>query len=180
MENCKDDDVVFYSDADEIPNFENIDLTNIYSDDTLFICHQDCYYYYLNAIWEAVDQPPNFWRGTKFSSWELLKNNSVDTFRDFWSYFYKDEKNKIVHIPNTGWHFSFLGGEENIRYKIDSYGHQELNIPPITENIQNNINNLSDPFFRKNFKIRLVDITAETHPKYLVDNIEKYRKYIRE
>jgi beta-1,4-mannosyl-glycoprotein beta-1,4-N-acetylglucosaminyltransferase len=177
---CNSKDIVFYSDADEIPNFENINLEKIYSPDILFICHQDCYYYYLNTIWEAENQPKNFWRGTKFSSWELLKKHSIDTFRDFWSHFYNEKSNKVIHLPNCGWHFSFLGGEENIKYKLDAYGHQELNIPIIRDNIKNNIKELKDPFLRKDFKIRKIDITEKTHPKYLIDNLEKYKNYILE
>lgn len=175
---CNVNDIVFYSDADEIPNFKNIDLYNIYSPNTLFICHQDCYYYYLNTIWEDINQPPNFWRGTKFSSWKLLKEYSIDDFRNFSSSFYNNKKENIIHISNAGWHFSFLGGEKNIKYKLDSYGHQELNIPIVTNNIQNNINELKDPFFRKNFYIKKVEITSDTHPEYIVNNLDKYRKYV--
>ena len=90
----------------------------------------------------------------------------------------KLSSNEKEYIHNCGWHFSFLGGSENIKYKIASYGHQELNVPYVIDNIQSNVDSLRDPFFRPDFKIRVVDILPETHPQYLIDNLDKYDKLI--
>ena len=177
LTNLEYDDIVFYSDADEIPDFRNINLSD-FNKDTLYIAYQDVYYYYLNCLWENVKNPSAIWRGTKYSSYGLLKQHSFDTFRNWDSYFHKDESYKKEYIHNCGWHFSFLNGSENIKYKIQSYGHQELNIPYVIDNIQNNIDNLRDPFFRPDFKIRVVDILPETHPQYLIDNLDKYDQFI--
>jgi len=177
LTNLEDDDIVVYSDADEIPDFRNINLSD-FDKDTLYICYQDVYYYYLNCLWENVKNPSAIWRGSKYSSYGLLKQHSFDVFRNWDSYFHKDESYKKEYIHNCGWHFSFLGGSEKIKYKIQSYGHQELNIPMVTDNIQNNIDNLRDPFFRPDFKISVVDILPETHPQYLVDNLDKYDQFI--
>jgi len=176
---CVDDDIVFFGDVDEIPNFENINLENVYQPDKLFVCHQDFYYYYFNTLFTDSTQPNNFWEGTRFCSYELLKQNSIDSLRNVNSDFNKNNLDKVVDLNNTGWHFSFLGNADKIKYKIESYSHQEMNIPVVKENIQKNINELRDPFFRRNVNIHKVDMTLETHPKYLLDNLEKYKEYIK-
>jgi beta-1,4-mannosyl-glycoprotein beta-1,4-N-acetylglucosaminyltransferase len=175
---CKDDDIIFFGDVDEIPNFENIDL-NIYQPDKLFVCHQDFYYYYFNTLFTDCTQPDNFWKGTRFCSYELLKQNSIDSLRNVNSYFNKNNPDKVVDIANAGWHFSFLGNADKVKYKIESYSHQEMNVPIVKENIQKNIDELKDPFFRRNVSIREVEMTPNTHPKYLLNNLDKYKEYIK-
>jgi len=174
---ANDEDIIFYSDADEIWNPSNINFDN-FKDDTLYILYQSVYYYYLNCLWENTVDPTAIWRGSRYSSYGLLKNHSFDAFRAYDGYFFQNQLFKKEYINKGGWHFSFLGGAENIKYKIDSYGHQELNVPVINDNVQNNIDALRDPFFRPNFRISPIDITLETHPKYLVDHLNEYSKYI--
>ena len=53
-----------------------------------------------------------------------------------------------------------------------------MNIPPIINNIQNNIDTLQDPFFRQNFEILPIEISLNTHPQYLVDHMDEYIDYI--
>ena len=47
-------------------------------------------------------------------------------------------------IRKGGWHFSFQGGPELIKSKLDSYGHQELNTQSNRELITLNQGNISD------------------------------------
>jgi len=179
LENCNDDDIIFCSDADEIPNFNNINLKEIYNPNSLYVCHQDFYYFYFNTLFQDTAKPSNFWEGTRFSSWKLLKDNTIDNLRDINSEFNKNKNNNIIHIPNAGWHFSFLGGAEKAKYKIESYSHQEMNVPAVKDNIQKSIDELRDPFFRSNVRIIPVEMSEKTHPEYLMNNLEKYEEYIR-
>jgi len=175
LDNC---DIVFYSDADEIWEPSSVNFDN-FDEDTLYIMHQKVFYYYLNTEWYDKNNPNiDTWRGSKYSSYKLLKQHSFDTFRNWDSYFHQNPMFKKEHIYSGGYHFSFLGGADNIKYKIDSYGHQELNVPFVTNNIQSNIDSLQDPFFRQNFGIRKIDMTPQTHPQYLLDNLDKYSQYI--
>lgn len=179
LEGVADDgDLIIYSDADEIWEPSSVNFDN-FDEETLYICMQRTYYYYLNTEWYNVHTPDAItWRGSKYSSYKLLKQNSFDTFRDWNSYFHLNSNFKKQYIENAGYHFSFLGGAENIKYKVGSYGHQELNIPVVTDNIQSNIDTLRDPFFRPDFAIRKINMTPETHPQYLLNNLDKYSKYI--
>jgi len=125
-------------------------------------------------IIQAVDT----WRGSRYSSYKLLKQHSFDAFRAYDGYFFQNDTFQKEYIQRGGYHFSFLGGAENIKLKLASYGHTEMNIPVITDNLQNNIGSLQDPFFRQNFGIRQIPITVETHPQYLIDNLDKYDELI--
>ncbi len=174
---ANDEDIIFYSDADEIWEPSAIDFSKI-KDDTLYICMQRCFYYYLNTEWKEIGKNSLTWRGSKYSTYRLLKQHSFDVFRDWNSYFHLNQNFKKEYIDNAGYHFSFLGGAENIKYKIGSYGHVEMNIPPIINNIQNNIDTLQDPFFRQNFEILPIEISLNTHPQYLVDHMDEYIDYI--
>jgi len=176
--NLDDGDIVFYSDADEIWNPKAVDFSN-FKEDILYILYQKTFYYYINTEWYDINNPyKDIWRGSKYSSYGLLKQHSFDTFRDWGSYFHRDNQYKKEYINNGGWHFSFLGGANNIKLKIDSYGHQEFNCPPFLDNIQNNIDNLKDPFFRPYYKIRVIDLDPNIYPAYLMDHLDEYDKYI--
>lgn len=173
----KDEDVIIYSDADEFPDFKSFDFNKIYDPDHLFICMQDLYYYYLNTLQLSSGQS-NFWRGSRFSSWKLLKRNSIDEFRSYDSSFHKCCQSQIRYISNAGWHFSYIGGIDSIKYKLNSYEHTELNTPTVVNNLENNIKELKDPFFRGNFQIVPTNITYKTHPSYIVENQNKYSHLI--
>ena len=171
------DDIIFTSDVDEIPNFQNIDFA-LLTDENSLICHQDFYYYYFNTMFQELDKPKNFWQGSRIVKGSVIKNYTIDQLRNPNSAFNITNKEINIHLPNAGWHFSFLGGAEKIKYKIQAYSHQEFNNPIIHDNISKNLSELLDPFYRKNCKIYPVEMTYETHPSYLMDNLDKYTEYI--
>lgn len=159
--NCNDDDIILSSDCDEIPNPEvlknikEFDLTN-----NFFMFNQTTYYYYLNMLKEYE------WKGTRMGSYKNLKNFSYNELR----------ASKLINIPNGGWHFSFMGGPEKVKIKINSYSARDMGTKNVIDNIQNNIENNIDPFFRG----KLIQVPIdETFPKYLLENIEKYRHMIK-
>jgi len=179
LQQANNDDIIVTSDVDEIPNFDNIDLS-LLDKDKVLVCHQDFYYYYLNTLFQDISQPKNFWKGTRIIRWGALKNNYVyiDNLRDVNSHANKTMPEKLIDVPNAGWHFSFLGGADKIRYKIESYSHQEMNTDGIKGRLDNNLLRLADPFGRPTVQIYPVPITEQTHPKYLIGNLKKYDEYI--
>ena len=79
-------------------------------------------------------------------------------------------------VNNGGWHFSFMGGPESVKTKIDAYSHQEYNNQTILSNVENNIESENDPFFRgKLFKVPI----DETYPFEITNNMNKYEKFIK-
>ena len=159
--NCNDEDIILSSDLDEIPNPEILkDIDNIIDTAPFFMFNQMTYYYYLNLLKETE------WKGTRMGRYKDLKNYSYNELRG----------NPMHNIPNGGWHFSYMGGAEKVKHKIESFSAQEMNNSHVINSITENINNGIDPYFRG----RLTEVNIdETYPKYLLENIEKYKHMIK-
>ena len=93
----------------------------------------------------------------------------------FWK-FYKPRQPQLIY--EGGWHFSFLKDPEGISKKIRSYSHSEYNKLEFTneKKIEERIKNKTD-IFDRNFIYEKVDLD-ETFPKYILNNIIKYQKWI--
>jgi beta-1,4-mannosyl-glycoprotein beta-1,4-N-acetylglucosaminyltransferase len=159
--NCKDEDVIISSDCDEIPNPEILKNIDIFFDSSkLYSFDQNCYYYYLNILKEKN------WKGSRMGSFKILKN-----------YSYNQLRNQINNnIENGGWHFSYMGGAEQIKKKIESFSAQEMNNPNVINSIKLNIDKNIDPYFRGNLTKVEID---ESYPKYLLNNLDKYKHMIK-
>lgn len=159
--NCNSDDIIIFSDCDEIPN-PNIlkEINKLNLDDNFYSLNQKTYYYYLNVL------KSNEWEGSKIGKYKNLKNFSYNQLR----------AKKCELINNGGWHFSFMGGNDRVKLKIQSYSAQDMNSEKIINSIDDNIINNIDPFFRGSLTNVEID---ETYPKYLLENIEKYKKLIK-
>lgn len=72
-------------------------------------------------------------------------------------------------ITNGGWHFSYIGGEDRVKLKIESFSHQELN-----NDAGKNL------WLDKMRRIETTSVLDETFPKYLRDNIEDFRELTRD
>jgi beta-1,4-mannosyl-glycoprotein beta-1,4-N-acetylglucosaminyltransferase len=172
-----DDDIIIVSDCDEIPNLEKIDLNQVEDTNNLFVSYQYLYYYYLNTITLANGRITP-WAASRLSTWRLLRINSIDDLRRNDSYYCQNYPNEIIHVSPSGWHFSFLSDAENIKLKIQSFAHQEFNNSQVLDNVQKNMSELKDPFGREGASIKPIEMTLETHPAYLLNNISMYDKYI--
>jgi len=159
--NCSDEDIIISSDCDEIPNPEVIKTIDyIINDAPYFTLHQNMYYYYFNLLKEYG------WKGSRIGLYKNLKNYSYNELRG----------NDNVKIDNGGWHFSFMGGPDRVKTKIQSYSAQEMNNPHVINSISKNIENSIDPFFRGQLTEVKID---ETYPKYILQNLEKYKHMIK-
>lgn len=158
---CNDDDVIIFSDCDEIPNPEVIKNVATLIDQSKFLMlNQNTYYYYLNILKETQ------WKGSRIGLFKDLKHYSYNKLRAENQY----------NIDNGGWHFSFMGGEEQIKIKINSYSAQDLSNSNVMNSIKHNMENNIDPFFRGTLSKVEID---NTYPKYLLENIEKYKHLIK-
>ena len=93
----------------------------------------------------------------------------------FWK-FYKPRQPQLIY--DGGWHFSFLKNPKGISKKIKSHSHSEYNKSIYTDEkkIAERINNRID-IFDRNFKYEKIDID-DTFPKYILENINKYKDWI--
>jgi beta-1,4-mannosyl-glycoprotein beta-1,4-N-acetylglucosaminyltransferase len=160
---CDDDDIILISDVDEIPNPDIIlNLKDLDLDNNRYSLNQMMYYYYLNVFKEST------WYGTKISKYKNIKDLSFNEVRG--------DESLTIKIPNGGWHFSFMGGPEMVKTKILSYSARDMANEYVLSTIQQNIENNIDPFLRGT--LTLVEIDS-TYPKYILDNLVKYKHLIK-
>ena len=91
-----------------------------------------------------------------------------------------EDENKISGsiITNGGWHFTYLGNEEHIRQKINSFCDRQFDIPEVTENISKNLESGQDVLNRSHISYQRVELD-ESFPQHIIDNQEKYSHLIK-
>jgi hypothetical protein len=125
-----DDDFCFISDLDEI--WDPRVLID-YSKDDIYKLKQEPYMYYLN---NRSNEDWSGWTGTIATKYKNIKTNCLNHIRT---------RGKVPHtVIKSGWHFSFLGGADRVKKKIESYGHQEINTDRVKNDIANKIANNKD------------------------------------
>ncbi len=110
----KDDDHVLLSDLDEIPDPDV--LKKIKVNNSPLSLSMIFHYYFLNCQ-NVGDE--HWWNGSIFCSGQQFIKLGPQTLRD--------NRNNYPRIKKAGWHFSYLGGVEKIKYKIRSFAHTEYN-----------------------------------------------------
>lgn len=83
-------------------------------------------------------------------------------------------------IENAGWHFSWLDntGGEKVLLKQKSWAHSRDILPnQQVKYTHTSITEALDRLF-KDYEIVKVNISKETHPEYLINNLDIYDKYI--
>jgi beta-1,4-mannosyl-glycoprotein beta-1,4-N-acetylglucosaminyltransferase len=155
-------DIIILSDLDEIPNLEGFKFNNVGLEVYTFL-HQ-YYYYYLNCKMSLTQYI------SKVFKVEHLEYRSVQEMRGF---------GPLVKVDKMGWHFSFIGDTDKIRQKIDSFAHQDMNLPEFTdeEKLKERIDNNKD-LFDRNYDFETVEID-KSFPSYIVKNKNKYQHIIK-
>jgi beta-1,4-mannosyl-glycoprotein beta-1,4-N-acetylglucosaminyltransferase len=186
------EDILLYGDVDEIPNPIALEkaLRDI-GETKKKIGHfaQDIFYYYLNnkevsgtfvsCTGEYKWAWPRKWLGTSISKWGYASNFLLSKMRE------PSHKKNGWRIKNGGWHFSFMGGEEEmdthsrVRKKIESYGHQEFNNDFYLSKISEKLSAGKDVFGRKKSQFQILTNYSYL-PPYILENLEKYKYLIKE
>ena len=132
---CDDKDIVLLSDLDEIPDFQTIKIfKKDFKLDSLMVFVQHEFQYFLNNYSNSN------WNGTIIGKYKSIRNNSLNILR-------KNSK-QFSAIYNSGYHFTSIGDKKTIIKKIENWGHQEFNHKIIKENIEENLFNGRDIFYR--------------------------------
>jgi len=118
-----DNDLVMLGDIDEIPDVKFIDhyATITHHMETPIALSMLFHYYFMNCQNEGFER---WWNGTVLATGALFKDINPQGLRDGRNHFFRESE--------AGWHFSYLGGVEKIRQKIQSFSHTEFNRPDIT------------------------------------------------
>lgn len=154
-----DDDICFISDLDEIWNPDiRIDFTS----DAIFKFRQHMYAYYLN------NRSSEAWEGTYATKYKNIRNNSLNRLDT-------PSETKYTYLENGGWHFTNMGGAEQIKKKLESYGHQEFNNIFVKMLIKYRIF-MNKDFVGRDFKFW---IDEKGLPKYILENKSAYKKFFK-
>jgi beta-1,4-mannosyl-glycoprotein beta-1,4-N-acetylglucosaminyltransferase len=162
----KADDLIISSDVDEIPNPDLLKNTSWVEDQKLYVFLQLMYYYNLHTRYE--DRPNGFWTGSRIVRYATIEKNNF-TLSDLR---HMSNRLQVVEVPNGGWHYSYFGGAESIKNKIEAFSHQEFNSDLYKNSIGDNVDAKRDLFFRDNVKLTRTPITEDFHPKYVVENAD--------
>lgn len=181
---CTDDDIVIFSDLDEIPNPDKIrEILKNFQDDKIYHFAQRLFYCYLNmeevsgsllsyaGEFEGVERKK--WIGTKMCSYKLLReqNLKLGELR------FPERKEIGIRVDDGGWHFGYMGGhgEKDIRKRVQekviSAAHQEYNSKHVLSNVTNQIKDGKDIFGRNAQFVRCeID---ESFPRYIREHQEE-------
>jgi beta-1,4-mannosyl-glycoprotein beta-1,4-N-acetylglucosaminyltransferase len=183
------DDLIFYSDNDEIPNMKNFNPKE--KNSRIIIFEQKLFYFKFNLLCDRI-----FWYGTRairkkdlidFEWIRQIKPKKYHFYR-LDTFFKKDKYIDLKIIKNGGWHFTRVLSPEEIHEKeLDAEHHDEYrasnkNPDKIRDLIKrrvidhNHLSDMKDSKYEKEFKLKMFDL--ELLPEYIKNNIEKYQDYL--
>tara|TARA_B100000941_G_C28384422_1_gene489195 strand:- start:51 stop:866 length:816 start_codon:yes stop_codon:yes gene_type:complete len=166
-----ENDWIIISDLDEIPNPHAISKFNPNSKFSVF--KQKLFYYKFNLV-----SKNSYWYGSRIVVKKYLKSpqwlRNLKVKKKFLKYF----KRGINVIDDGGWHFSYLKKPIDIKRKIESFAHSELNKEKFKniENIEKSILKGTDLYHRDLFYSK-IPINGD-FPEYLIENLDKYKDWI--
>lgn len=184
MSDCKPDDIIIFSDVDEIPDpkaltevIENFDPTKIYH------LAQRMFYCFLNmeevsgnllsitGEFEGVEQKK--WLGTKICSFGNLPGQGIVFLREV-----SPCDPRSVRVADGGWHFGYMGGDgerdvaKRIGDKVKAAAHQEYNTSRYLREAVDRLLCGEDIFDRDARFVRVpID---ESYPEYLREHQAEY------
>lgn len=184
MSDCKPDDIVIFSDVDEIPNpkvlteiVENFDPTKIYHlAQRMFYCFVNMEEVSGNLLsitgeFDGVERKQ--WLGTKICSFSSLPEKGIVYLREV-----SPNDPRSVRVADGGWHFGYMGGDgerdvaKRIGIKVQAAAHQEYNK---SRYLNEAVDRLlcGEDIFDRNAKFIRVPID-ESYPAYLREHQQEY------
>jgi hypothetical protein len=171
--NASDEDLIIVSDLDEIPRAEMVSLVkedqNNYE---RYLLNIPQFRHRINYMLTAPSHKYTNIIITKKAV--LTEPNQERTFTFPWT----SKPNNSVVVEHGGWHFTWLGNDEEIKNKIKNYAHVEHN----TESMLNAINieqHLLEKksFFNADEKFEIVKLD-DYFPSFILENKDKFSKLI--
>ncbi|MBP2228907.1 Flp pilus assembly protein TadD/glycosyltransferase involved in cell wall biosynthesis [Azospirillum agricola] len=117
---CRPSDMILISDADEILRAPVVERLRREPDEdagtgaTLFAPHLDIFLYFLDL------KAPDPWVSVAAAPWELIRRIGANRAR----YLAKQGIGRVV--PDAGWHFTWMGGADRFRAKLEAFAHREM------------------------------------------------------
>tara|TARA_A100001011_G_scaffold382688_1_gene452836 strand:+ start:2750 stop:3637 length:888 start_codon:yes stop_codon:yes gene_type:complete len=189
LHDANQNDIILYSDNDEIPNPEMLNEKLLNKKISIF--EQKLFYYKFNLLYEKL-----LWYGTrackkkdlpKFEVLRLIKPKKYPFYR-LDTLFKENKRIDIQILKNGGWHFTRVISPEEIHQKEliaehhDEYRLSKKNPEKIADLIKRRVidhNHFVDSThskYGKEFKLKQIHINEL--PNYISNNIEKYRNFL--
>jgi beta-1,4-mannosyl-glycoprotein beta-1,4-N-acetylglucosaminyltransferase len=188
---AQNNDIIIYSDSDEIPNLNKLDFNKI--KEKFIIFKQKLFYYKLNLELKSVP-----WFGSRACKKKYLVDiNRLRNLKpkkySWWRIdtLVKPNKEKSVKIiKNGGWHFSQIMNAKQIQIKFlndehhDEYEVNKLKYKKIKDMIRKKYIIYDHHADQKNLKkkwnnkIFLTKVSTNQLPIYIKKNLKKYRSLI--
>ncbi len=191
LHGAKPDDIILFSDLDEIPNPQKVEeILNNFDPTKIYHFAQRMFYCFMNmeevsgkllsisGDFEGVEQKQ--WIGSKMLTYGLLKEQNLQMveLRD------PERKEIGIRVADGGWHFGYMGGHDQkdakkrLEEKVRSAAHQEYNSAETLADAMDNIRDGKD-IFGRDAKFVMVPID-ESFPQYLRDHRADYEYLILE
>ena len=189
LQEANNNDLILYSDNDEIPNPESLNENLLKQKISIF--EQKLFYYKFNLLYENL-----LWYGTRacrkkdlpgFETLRLIKPKKYPFYRVD-TIFKRNKYTRIQIVNNGGWHFTRVISPEEIHKKEliaehhDEYRLSKKDPKKIADLIKRRVidhNHFVDSTqnkYGKEFKLKQLPI--DQLPNYISQNIEKYRTFL--
>lgn len=182
---CVDDDIIIFSDLDEIPNPDKIrEILQNFQEDKIYHFAQRLFYCYLNmeevsgnllsyaGEFEGVEHRK--WIGTKMLNYKLLREQNLQ----LGELRFPERKEIGIRVEDGGWHFGYMGGhgekdlKKRVQEKVVSAAHQEYNSKHVLSNVTDQIKDGKDIFGRDAKFVRCeID---DTYPAYIREHQKEF------
>ena len=189
LELADQEDLIFYSDNDEIPNLSGLDLEKI--NEKIIIFEQKLFYYKFNLHLDRI-----YWYGTR-----AIKKKNLTTFQQLreikpkkYSFYRLDtlfKKNKFIDlkiVKNGGWHFTRILSPQDIHSReletehSDEYLKANKNSKKIEDLISRKVIDHDHLVDKKEYKFsrefKLKTLSINQLPIYIQDNAVKFSNYL--
>lgn len=184
MADAKPDDIVIFSDVDEIPNPKALEeILRHFDPNKVYHLAQRMFYCFLNieevsgnllsitGEFSGVEQKQ--WLGSKVCSFAGLPPEGIVYLREV-----APEDPRSVRVADGGWHFGYMGGDgerdvaKRIGVKVQAAAHQEYNKASYLNEAVDRLL-CGEDIFGRNAKFIRVPID-ESYPAYLREHREEY------
>lgn len=187
---CKDEDIIIFSDLDEIPNPVKVqEILENFQTDKIYHFAQRLFYCYLNMeevsgkllsyAGDFDDVEHKQWIGSKMCTYGLIREQGLE----LGDLRFPERKKDGIRVADGGWHFGYMGGHgetdirKRVQEKVISAAHQEYNSKEVINDTADKIKDGKDIFGRDaQFVMSTID---ETYPEYLRNHQDEYAHLIR-
>ena len=178
LKDCTDEDIIIFSDLDEIPNPEKVkEILSDFQEDKIYHFAQRLFYCYLNmeevsgnllsyaGEFDGVDRKK--WIGSKMISYKLMKELGLQCGE----LRFPERKEIGIRVEDGGWHFGYMGGhgekdvKKRVTEKVISAAHTEYNSKHVLGQVENQIKDGKD-IFGRDAKFVKAEID-ESYPVYI-------------